>query len=90
MNDPLEYFFEGYFHQDWDLDFPTPIKGVEYFKSMESEANCLLVSQELKKLIQESELPINFIYHYGANFTPEADRMTTKEWLIAAVSILEK
>ena len=90
MQSILEHFFQGYFHQDWSLDYPTTLDGVRFFKSRETEERVLELASELGTLIGETEPPQTLIYDLGGEFRPEVENMTVNEWLKAAIKILEE
>ena len=90
----LFQFFAGYFHQDYDLDYPTTADAVRTFVHDANPETALRVSEDLRHLLQESnndEALGQALYELGscymARFKSSSDPkwQSNREWLTKEV-----
>jgi hypothetical protein len=90
--DPLEQFFAGYFHQDWDLDDSSWEDVVRRFKAdVAGEAGIVaeLIRKELLSLDRSDQELSELIWNnYGCYYRPQGGGTTMKEWLTQVQELL--
>ena len=84
----LIYFFEGYFHQDWLCDEQNSLAIVRFFANTETPGHASSLKAALLNMISENNLQQDIFEKMGANFRPDLEGMTVKEWLEKAINIL--
>lgn len=84
-SEPLFYFFECYFHQDWRDEYSSSFDVLYDF--CKSEPNLKVELKELfLELIERGDVSDDFIHEFGGNFKTETEGLTPTEWLSLAVS----
>jgi hypothetical protein len=84
----LNYFFKGYFHQDWFAEYGAFEKAVQDFCDHESESRVESVKNALNELIAHDDVTEQMIFKFGGYVKPSAFDLTTKEWLIKVVEVM--
>lgn len=85
-SEPLSYFFECYFHQDWRDDYSSSFDVLLDFCQSEPELKEELKQQFLELIEQGYALSDYFVHELGGNFKTEREGFTAVEWLNIAVS----
>jgi len=84
MADALRLFAVSAFHQDYDLDSPTPDDAVLQFIGRSSEGTMarllVLVEELLASTRTEDEFDDLWINQLHANYDPRDDGLTYREW----------
>ncbi|QEO14967.1 hypothetical protein FLP10_11465 [Agromyces intestinalis] len=80
----LVYLARAYFHQDYDLEAPTPIDVVHTFRDDEPPADVELLKEELRSVVashpSEDELALLWLKEADAAYDPRDDGLTMTEW----------
>lgn len=83
---------QAYFHQDFDLDAPTPIDVVRLFATSEPPAARHELISDLDSVLgssmTESEMRELWIDEYGASYDPLADGIEYRRWFADVLSVL--
>jgi len=87
-NEALNYFFKGYFHQDWFSEYGTFENAVRDFCENENESKVTLVKRALNELIEDGNITEQIILDHGGYVRPEAFELTTTNWLKKVVEIM--
>ena len=81
----LQYFMQGYLHQDWPDDFSTVWEAVEKFKN-EEPARVEALRADVIELIaerrSEDALRALLVDEFGTGYWAPGDAMTFSEWLL--------
>ncbi len=90
----LKYLGSCYFHQDYDLEAPTPAALVRRFAGEESVDQAQQLIDELRPLI-ESDLSESMARHMwlhdaDAMYEPDRDGKTYIEWFKEIVAIVDQ
>jgi hypothetical protein len=89
MNDEaLNYFFKGYFHQDWFAEYGAFENAVRDFCDHESESRVASVKNALNELIAYGDVTEQMIFEFGGYVKPSAFDFSAKEWLIKVVEVM--
>ena len=73
MNNILEYFFEGYFHQDWRVEHLSSFETIEAFLKEEPIALKIELQGALYELLEKEDLSSDTINKFGGNLNPESE-----------------
>lgn len=82
----LELLLQGYFHQDWMLDYATPWAAIDDFSDDDPTLGAQLAAEIASILAADPttvELRQLIIDRLGSSFSPEHHGYTTGEWLQA-------
>jgi hypothetical protein len=75
--DTLFYLAETYFHQDWDLNAPTPLGVVEAFRDREADGTVQGLRSDLEGLLAadptEDSLRVLWLKRGRADWNPTTD-----------------
>lgn len=92
MNQQLQQFFTGYFHEDWDLDVDEPDAVVALYRE-ENPHTSASIAQAIRLLLVESlpeqELSDFLLNDLGCYYDPGADGLTVRNWLFSIARSLE-
>ena len=86
--DALNYFFKGYFHQDWFAEYGVFENAVRDFCDHESATRIVSVKNALQELIDLGNVSEQTIFSYGGYVKPSAFELTTTEWLKQVIEIM--
>lgn len=92
MNDSIKYLARTYFHQDYDIEAPTPLGVVRTFPELEVPATVKELADEVRELLRDSDdeaMRALWLDTYGAQYDPRDDGMTYREWFTRVLEILE-
>ncbi|MCG7897607.1 MAG: contact-dependent growth inhibition system immunity protein [Candidatus Thiodiazotropha weberae] len=84
----LNYFFKGYFHQDWFAEYGIFENAVRDFCDNESESRVTSVKIAIDELIAHGDVTEQMIYEFGGYVKPSALDFTPEEWLTKVVEIM--
>jgi hypothetical protein len=80
----LMHLAQAYFHQDFDLEAPTPLDVVRLFATGEPPAAVDELVSDLESLLDssmtDSEMRELWIGEYGAAYDPLADGIEYRRW----------
>jgi hypothetical protein len=85
----LEYFFKGYFHQDWYAEYGTFQNAVQDFCENEAQSRVFEVKIALMELQKDESFTSKSIYNYGGYVRPEAFDLTVGDWVKQIVKAME-
>ncbi|GMA25744.1 hypothetical protein GCM10025864_35030 [Luteimicrobium album] len=90
MRDTLIYLAETYFHQDWDLNAPTPLGVLQSFKESEATETVGSLRADVQSLLAgdpTEERLRDIWFHQGrADWDPTRHGWTTfREWFEAVL-----
>lgn len=80
----LASFFGAYFHQDWSIADPPPMRLVARFAKSAPRATIEAVIVEMERLLVRHREPVELrarLDDLGLEYDPTADGMTTRGWL---------
>lgn len=93
MSDQLSYLAASYFHEDYDLEAPTPLDVIRVFALNEPREDVQQLAEEVRSLIasrSEAELKEAWLNTYDAYYEPDRrDGMTYRQWFEQVLEILE-
>jgi|SRR5215469_1365946 len=88
----LKHLARAYFHQDYDLDAPTPLDVVRLFAAGEPPATVDELASTLSSLLDSSmtdeELRRMWIYDCGASYDPAAHGVRYRQWFASMLEVL--
>jgi cobalamin biosynthesis Mg chelatase CobN len=88
----LAHLARAYFHQDYDLEAPTPLEAVRTFQRGEPPDAVAGLISDLEAIqnshMSESELRELWIRTYGASYDPRDDGKSYREWFAEVLSTL--
>jgi CdiI immunity protein len=80
----LMHLAQAYFHQDFDLDAPTPLDVVHLFAAGEPAAAVIELVSDLESVLSsamtDKELRELWIDEYGASYDPLVDGSQYRQW----------
>ncbi|MFC8732683.1 contact-dependent growth inhibition system immunity protein [Luteimicrobium sp. NPDC057192] len=86
----LRYLAQNYFHQDWDLDAPTPVGVLEVFRKEETPGSVAELRTEIQAILgtDPSESVLRDTWNRaGADWDPEVTKWGTyREWFDAMLT----
>jgi hypothetical protein len=89
----LKNFFGSYFHQDWQLDFPSRGAAVEDFLRTAGPGKPQAVARDLRDLLDqnltEEQLHTLVLDEYSRFFDPWQHEIRMREWMEGLLRELE-
>lgn len=93
QHDALKHFFDSYFHQDWQLEFPSRGAAVEDFLRTAGPGQPQAVAKDLRDLLgqnlMEEQLHALVLHEYSRFFDPWKHEVSMREWLGGLLRELE-
>lgn len=89
MNDTLSYFFESYFHQDWRDDYSLSLDAVRAFNIAEPLETKQALKNALNEMLVSEELSQDVINKLGGNFKPEREGLSTRDWILRVLEVVQ-
>ena len=95
----LYQFFGGYFYQGWASDYrwegikPGSAAVVRHFKAVNPPPTVSSVRNQLEDLLREEieeENLSDIISALGSSFYPQAENLSTRQWLEKILEVLEE
>jgi len=83
---------QAYFHQDFDLEAPTPLDVIRLFRTGEPPAAVDELVSDLESVLDSSmtdrEMRELWINEYGASYDPLADGIEYRRWFADILDVL--
>lgn len=88
----LRHLAQAYFHQDFDLESPTPLGVVLRFRAGEPSAAVDELVADIESVLDsamtDSEMRELWVDEYGASYDPRADGIDYRRWFAEIVGTL--
>jgi len=88
----LMHLAQAYFHQDFDLEAPTPLDVIRLFRTGEPPAAVDELVSDLESVLDSSmtdrEMRELWINEYGASYDPLADGIEYRRWFADILDVL--
>ena len=88
----LIHLAQAYFHQDYDLEAPTPLDVVESFRKGEPPGAIAELISDLKSILDSSMSEIEmrdlWVNKYGASYDPLTDAKSYRSWFGDILGVL--
>lgn len=92
MRNQLRHLAQAYFHQDFDLEAPTPLGVVRLFRSAEEPAAVEELVADIDSVLNsgmtDGDMHDLWINEYGASYDPVADGIDYRAWFAEVVDTL--
>jgi hypothetical protein len=90
----LAYLASAYFHQDYDLDAPTPAGIIASFLDGEEPAAATELAEEITSILgsdmTETQIGALWATELHASYEPAKDGLTYRAWLTTVLSALKR
>lgn len=89
----LRHLALGYFHEDYDLDYPTPMDVIVGFKNNEPNEVGALISEirnVLDRQMSEKEMHDTWIIKLHASYDPVKDGRLYRQWFEDIIRLLSE
>ena len=88
----LIHLAQAYFHQDYDLEAPTPLDVLRSFQEGESPGAVAELISDIESMLassmNEGEMRDLWIKEYGASYDPLTDGMEYRRWFADILRVL--
>jgi hypothetical protein len=88
----LMHLARAYFHQDYDLEAPTPLEVVKLFVSAEPSAAVIELESDLREVLSlsmsEARMRSLWIDEYSASYDPASEGVQYRQWFSNILAIL--
>lgn len=88
----LRYLARRYFHQDYDIEAPTPLGVLEAFRADETDAAAAELLVDIEEVIAtakgERDLEDIWLRQCGSMYSPQTDGQTLRAWFNSMRSVL--
>jgi hypothetical protein len=88
----LLHLAQAYFHQDFDLEAPTPLDVVRLFRNGEPSSAVDELISDLKSvldsLVADSDMRDLWIHEYGASYDPLTDGISYRKWFADVLDVM--
>lgn len=90
----LLHLAQAYFHQDFDLEAPTPLSVVRLFRTDEPSAAVNELVSDLESVLDapmtDSEMRDLWTHEYGASYDPQANEISYRKWFADILEIMSR
>ena len=94
MMDVLRNFFGGYFHEDWRHEEDSPEKVIAAYKARAPAKELKHLQESIVAYVQahpdDAELDRCLFSDLGCYYTPRADNMSARDWLLTVAAHLAR
>ena len=88
----LRYLARTYFHQDYDIEAPTPLGVVEAFRADETDVAVAELLADIEEVLAtaktEEDLEDIWLRQCGSMYNPKTDGQTLRAWFESMRSVL--
>jgi hypothetical protein len=92
LAEEIIHLAQAYFHQDYDLEYDSPIQALEDYREVHDEETVSAAREALQDLIDskisEEELADLWLKEGLANYDPRDDGISMSDWFRKMVDVL--